>query len=63
MEIERLRKERNLTQHELAGILGVSQGAISMIELGQRKPSYDLLIHMADYFGVSLDELIKRKKE
>ncbi len=58
--LKELRKERGLTQQELASILGVKQYIISNAENLNHKVSYDLLIKMADYFGVTVDYLIGR---
>ena len=38
---------------------GVAQSTISMIERGERLPSWDLAIELTLFFGVSLDELIR----
>ena len=50
-----------MTQKELADKLNVTQGTISMIENEDRNPSVDLLIRMANVFGVPVDELIDKK--
>lgn len=55
-----LRKARGLSQIELAERLKVSTGLIGMYETGQRKPSYEMLEAIADYFNVDLDYLIGR---
>jgi transcriptional regulator with XRE-family HTH domain len=47
-----LRRERNMSQGELAAALDKRQSTISMIELGSRNPSYELLLEIAAYFGV-----------
>jgi transcriptional regulator with XRE-family HTH domain len=41
-------------------MLNVSQGTISMIENGERNPSVNVLIKMAEVFGVTVDKLIKK---
>ena len=58
--LKMLRKARGLSQIELAERLKVSTGLIGMYETGQRKPSYDMLEAIADYFNVDLDYLIGR---
>lgn len=55
-----LRKEKNITQPELAKMLGVSNGAIGNWETGNRQPDDTAKIQMADIFGVSVDYLIGR---
>lgn len=55
-----LRKERHLTQKQLAIELKLSELAIQNYESRRRKPAFDVLISLADYFGVSLDYLTGR---
>lgn len=59
--VERLRKEKGLTQVELAAKLGVSQGAVSMIERGDRMPSMKMLLKLSEVLGVSIEELIQKE--
>lgn len=56
----RLRKERHLTQKQVAEGVGLTTIAIQNYESGRRKPAYDILIALADYFNVSLDYLVGR---
>lgn len=56
--IARKRKERGITQEELAGFLGVSKPAVSKWESGQSYPDILLLPVIASYFGVSVDALL-----
>ncbi len=55
----RLRKEKNLSQEELAERLSVSRQSISKWETDASVPELDKLIRLADVFAVSLDELIR----
>jgi len=55
--ILRCRRERNLTQEELAAALGVSPQSISNWEHGGY-PDIELLPSIANYFGITVDELI-----
>ena len=50
-----LRKERGLTQDQLAIKTNISQTAISNWEAGNRSPSIEYVITLANYFQVSLD--------
>ncbi|MCY7164614.1 helix-turn-helix domain-containing protein [Streptococcus gallolyticus] len=63
MELERrlveLRKEKNLSQEELAEKLYVSRQTISNWERGKTYPDINSLLLIATYFGISLDNLIK----
>ena len=58
-----LRRASGLSQGELAKQLQVSPSAIGMYEQGRREPSVELLIAMADIFGVTLDYLLTGKPE
>ncbi len=54
-----LRKERGMSQEQLAYHLEVSRQAVSKWEGNQSMPSLDKLIQLADLFGVSLDYLVR----
>ncbi len=56
-----LRKERGLKQSEIGEILGVSRGAISFYENGDREPSAKFILRAAEYFCVSTDWLLGRE--
>ena len=53
-----LRKERGLSQEELANEVGVSRQAVQKWESGAAQPSLDKLTALARYFGVTLDWLV-----
>lgn len=53
-----LRKERGLSQEELANEVGVSRQAVQKWESGTAQPTLDKLTALARYFGVSLDFLV-----
>lgn len=55
-----LRSERNMTQKELATILKMDPSTIANYESGERKPKYEHLLRIADYFGVSIDWILGR---
>ena len=57
--LKQLRKERNLTQTELALHLQVSLGAIGNWETGNRTPDAQMLLTIADFFGISIDRLLR----
>ncbi|MGX7109450.1 helix-turn-helix domain-containing protein [Facklamia miroungae] len=56
--ILRKRKEKNITQDELASYLMVSKAAVSKWETGQSHPDILLLPKIASYFNITIDELI-----
>lgn len=58
--LKMLRKQQNLTHSELAKLTKTSSTIISLWESGQRKPSFDCLIKLADFFVVSADDLLGR---
>ena len=55
-----LRNEKKITQSQLAEELNISPSAIGMYEQGRRKPSYELLEEICDYFNVDMDYLMGR---
>ncbi|MDU0103047.1 helix-turn-helix transcriptional regulator [Bacillus velezensis] len=54
-----LRESRKLTQGKLAEILDISRGTYAHYEINKRKPDYDTLIKLAEYYGVTTDYLLK----
>ena len=58
-----LRKEKNISQKQLANELNLSEVGIQNYEGERRKPAYDVLIALADYLDVSLDYLVGRSDE
>ena len=58
-----LRQERGIGQVELAKNLGVSKGIISLWENGLREPNLASLVAIAEFFHVSLDELVGFEEE
>jgi len=63
--LKELRKEKGLTQEQLAEKLNVSRRTVSRWETGNNLPDLDVLIEMADYYEVDLRELLdgERKSE
>ncbi len=56
--IKRIRRERNLTQEEVASHLGISFQSISKWERGDGYPDITMLPALANYFSISVDELL-----
>ncbi len=52
----------NKSQLEIAKITGISQQALSTWENGQKMPTIDKCIILANYYGITLDELVGRDK-
>jgi transcriptional regulator with XRE-family HTH domain len=55
-----LRKNKGLTQEELAPILNITRSALSLYELNKRDPDTNTLKRIADYFNVTTDYLLGR---
>lgn len=58
--IRELRKKNNMTQNELASLMGVTQAALSGWETGKFTVDSDTLVKLADYFNCSTDYLLGR---
>ena len=59
--LKALRNTNNIDQKTFAKIFNVSSKTISHWETGYSEPSISQLIAIADYFDVSIDELLDRK--
>ena len=57
------RNSKNVTQKTVADFLGINLEAYQHYEYNIRKPKFDTLIKLADYFNVSLDWLTGRSDE
>src|SRR3954447_9416431 len=53
-----LRRERGATLAQLSETTGISLSTLSRLESGQRKPTLELLLPLAQAHGVQLDELV-----
>jgi len=56
--LKELRKEKGITQEQLAEILGVTNRSISRWENGVNMPDFDFIMEIAKYFNVGIDELL-----
>lgn len=56
--LRRLRTENNYTQEQIGEKLNISRQAYSNYETGKRVPDIDMLIRIADIYGVTLEQLI-----
>ncbi len=63
--LKKLRKEKNLTQESLAEQLNVSNRTVSRWETGSNMPDIGMLLEIADFYDVSIPEIIngERKSE
>lgn len=63
MKIKEFRKNKKLTQQDLADLVGVKNSAISNYEQGTRIPKRDFLFRVANALGVSIDEFFPMQNE
>ena len=56
--VRRLRKSRDMTQEQLAGILGVERATVAQWEAGMSYPRMGTAIELVKFFGISLDDLM-----
>ncbi|MYU84696.1 helix-turn-helix domain-containing protein [Ligilactobacillus salivarius] len=61
--IRDLRKQRKMSQTELAKILHVSQQTVTAWETGKAEPSSSAISNLADYFNVTTDYLLGRSEK
>lgn len=59
LKIQKLRKSKNLSQEAFADVMMVSRQSVSKWELDQTHPEINKLIEIADYFQITLDELLR----
>ncbi|MBR4832430.1 MAG: helix-turn-helix domain-containing protein [Butyrivibrio sp.] len=61
--LKELRKEKGITQKQLAAKLGVSGRTVSRWETGSNMPDISLLVEIADFYGIDVRELIEGEKK
>ena len=61
MSLSSKRKEKGITQNELAVAIGVGQSTVAMWETGQAYPRAALLPKIAQVLGCTVDELLQEK--
>ena len=61
-KLKKLRKEKNLTQKQLASLIGVQNSVISFYEVGERIPSPEIIVKLATALHVSSDYLLGIEK-
>ncbi len=57
--LREIRKRKHLNQLKVAMDLNISRESLSYYENGKRSPDIEMLVKMSNYFGVSIDYLIK----
>ena len=58
-----LRAERNLSQAEVGGAIGVSRQAVNAIENGKHDPSLPLAFKLARFFGLPMEAIFLDDEE
>ena len=61
--LKELRKEKNITQEELAEKMGVARRTVSRWETGANMPDIDVLIDISDFYGVGLREILDGERK
>lgn len=61
VQLKRLRKQKGYTQQEVATELSIGQTSVANYENGTRIPDLSMCIRIADFYGVSLDQLVGRE--
>ena len=62
-KLRSLREQSGMSNRQLADQLGVTPGAVSHLESGIRKPSWEILVKLSRVFNVSADELTSMSTE
>lgn len=58
MKLRELRQSHGMTLKQVAALIGVSEASVSMYERGINEPDIKTIRILADYFGVTIDELV-----
>ena len=59
--LRELRKEKNLTQEQLADVFNVSARTVSRWETGSNMPDISILVEIADYYDLDVREMRKKQ--
>ncbi|MGM9590418.1 MAG: helix-turn-helix domain-containing protein [Faecousia sp.] len=61
--LKQLRRDKHLTQAQVAERIGVTASMVSSYETDIRLPSFEVMIRIADLFGVTVDYLVRRESK
>lgn len=61
--LRELRKSKGISLKELGAIIGVAESTMSLYESGKRQPDYETLLKLAEYYGVTVDSLLRGSEE
>ena len=62
-KLHELRKSKGISLKELGAIVGVAESTMSLYESGKRQPDYETLLKLAEYYGVTVDYLLRGSEE
>jgi transcriptional regulator with XRE-family HTH domain len=62
-KLRTLRERQNMSLRDVGDSLGVGRTFIYKMEVGERKPNVEMLIKVADFFGVTTDQLARDELE
>lgn len=62
-KLRELRKEKGMSLKELGAVVNVAESTMSLYENGKRQPDYETLLKLAEYFGVTVDYLLRGGNE
>jgi transcriptional regulator with XRE-family HTH domain len=57
-KLQALRKQHRMTQRQLGAAIGYSDMHISYLESGKKKPSAEFVVKLAQFFGITPDQLL-----
>lgn len=60
--LKAMRERKRISQQEVADYLGITRQAYSHYEVGRRKPDYETLLKLAEFYGVSVLDLLEVQK-
>lgn len=61
--LKTIREKKHISQQEVANYLGITRQAYSHYEVGRRKPDYETLLKLAEFFGVSVLDLLEETEK
>lgn len=61
-KLQEIRVKAGVSQQAMAEYLGITRQAYSHYEVGRRKPDYETLLKLAEYFGISVLDILGNEK-
>jgi transcriptional regulator with XRE-family HTH domain len=62
LNLQKLRRERGLSQEELADLAGIHQTYLSGVERGKRNPTVTVLQRIAKTLGADIEDLVTKRR-